>query len=95
MSETLGDIFETIADQLATARTKALMGEREEALGHYRAASEEYTRFRDALAGYPGMLALQHAFEVTIAALRQESAPQEPARKTKRTARREQRIHRR
>ena len=66
---TLGDIFDEIAERLAAARTKALMGEREEALGLFQGASLEYTRFQDVLQGYPGHLALKHAFEITLGAL--------------------------
>ena len=69
---TLSDIYEAIADQLALARTKALMGEPCEALGIFQAASLEYTRFRDVLSAYPGYHALEHAFTVTMTALREE-----------------------
>ena len=69
---TLSDIYEEIADQLALARTKALMGEPCEALGIFQAASLEYTRFRDVLSAYPGFYALEHAFTVTLTALRDE-----------------------
>ena len=65
---TLGDIYEEIAERLALARTKALMGERQEALGLFQGASLDYTRFREVLAGYPGARALEHAFDVTMAA---------------------------
>jgi hypothetical protein len=69
---TLSDIYEEIADQLALARTKALMGEPCEALGIFQATSLEYTRFREVLSAYPGFHALEHAFGVTMAALRDE-----------------------
>jgi hypothetical protein len=69
---TLGDIYEEIAERLALARTKALMGERQEALGLFQGASLDYTRFRDVLAGYPGAHALAHAFDATLAALEAE-----------------------
>ncbi|HLK57316.1 MAG TPA: hypothetical protein VKU00_12160 [Chthonomonadaceae bacterium] len=71
---TLGDIYEEISERLALARTKALMGERQEALGLFQGASLDYTRFRDVLAGYPGAHALEHAFDVTMAALDAERA---------------------
>ncbi len=57
------------------ARTKALMGERQEALGVFRGASLDYLRFRDVLTGYPGFHALDHAFNVTMAALDTEQTP--------------------
>lgn len=66
---TLSELYEGIADQLATARTKALMGERREALGILRAATLEYTRFRDVLSAYPGFHAMEHAFSSTLQAL--------------------------
>ena len=69
---TSSDIYEEIADQLALARTKALMGQPCEALGIFQAASLEYTRFRDVLSAYPGYCALEHAFTVTLTALRDE-----------------------
>ena len=69
---TLGDMYEEIAERLALARTKALMGEREEAMGIFQGASLEYRRFQDVLSGYPGHLALEHAFQATMAALCEE-----------------------
>jgi hypothetical protein len=71
---TLGDIYDDISERLAMARTKALMGERQEALGVFRGASLDYTRFRDVLTGYPGFHALDHAFNVTMAALGEEQS---------------------
>ncbi len=66
---TLGDVYEEIANRLAQARTKALMGERQEALGLMQAASLEYTRFREVLKNYPGHHALEYAFNVTMTEL--------------------------
>ncbi len=84
---TLSDIYEEIADQLALARTKALMGESCEALGIFQAASLEYTRFRDVLSAYPGFYALEHAFRVTMTALQAEEQRafdrEKPAEETK------------
>jgi hypothetical protein len=79
---TLGDVFEIIAEQLATARTKALMGERKAARGLFRRAFLEFTRFREVLRGYPGFYALEHSFEVTKAAL----CPEETALESEREA---------
>jgi hypothetical protein len=71
MSEewTVGDLFEEIAERVATARTRALMGEREEALALLQRAHMDYLRFGDILKGYPGSLALEHSLEVARAAL--------------------------
>ncbi len=77
----LGDIYEEIADRLAEARTRALMGERQEALGLMQAARLEYTRFREVLKDYPGHHALEYAFEITLGQLcAEQSAVEEPAR---------------
>ena len=65
----LGDIYDGIADKLAEARTRALMGERQQALGILQGAALEMMRFRDVLQSVPGYLALDHAFEVTRQAL--------------------------
>ena len=67
--QTLGEIYDGIADKLAEARTRALMGERQQALGALQGAALEMLRFRDALRGVPGYLALDYAFEVTRQAL--------------------------
>src|SRR5260221_11295707 len=69
---TLGDLFEDLAERIATARTKALMGERQEALGLFQGAFLEYTRYREVLTSYPGHLSLEHDFEETRCALCQE-----------------------
>ena len=73
---TLGDIFEEISERMAQARTKALMGEREEALGLFQSASLDYTRFHEVLKDYPGFHALEHAFLVTLGALCGEQEPE-------------------
>jgi hypothetical protein len=70
--QTLGEIYDGIADKLAEARTRALMGERQQALGILQGAALEMMRFKDALRGVPGYLALDHAFEVTRQTLRAE-----------------------
>jgi hypothetical protein len=72
---TLGDIYEAIAERLALARTKALMGERLEALGIFQGASLDFTRFHEVLSDYPGFHALEHAFNVTMAALCEDRMP--------------------
>jgi hypothetical protein len=75
----LGDVYDGIADRLAEARTRALMGERQEALGLMQAASLEYTRFREVLKDYPGHHALEYAFTVTIGQLCSEQEQAEAA----------------
>ena len=67
--QTLGEIYDGIANRLAEARTRALMGERQQALGILQGAALEMTRFREVLRSVPGYLALDHAFEVTRQAL--------------------------
>ena len=76
---TIGDIYDEIAERLALARTKALMGERQEAIGIFQGASLDFTRFRDVLRGCPGYHALEHAFTVTMEALCAEQSIVSPA----------------
>ena len=71
---TVGDIFEDIAERVATARTRALMGERQEALTQLQRARMDYLRFREVLESYPGSLALQRSLEAAQAALCEERA---------------------
>ena len=68
----MGDIFEDIAERVATARTRALMGERKEALALLQRARMDYLRFREVLHQYPGSLALAHSIEVAQSALSDE-----------------------
>src|SRR6185369_2839338 len=83
---TLGDLFEDLAERIATARTKALMGERQEALGLFQSAFLEYTRYQEVLAGYPGHLSLEHDFEETRRSLCQEKeTPLSPNRRLEET----------
>lgn len=72
MEFTLGDLFDDLAERVAAARTKALMGERQEALGLFQSAFLEYTRYRDVLASMPGHLSLEHDVEETRRSLCQE-----------------------
>lgn len=74
----LGDVYEEIAERLAQSRTKALMGEREEALGLLQSAILELKRFRDLLSGYPGFLALEHSMHMTLGALCAQQAETDP-----------------
>ena len=70
---TLGEIYDELQDKLSLARTHALMGEREAALGLLRGASLEFTRFRDVLTAFPGFYALEHAFTTTRCSLETEA----------------------
>jgi hypothetical protein len=69
---TVGDIFEEIAERVAAARTRALMGERQEALTLLQCARIDFLRFREVLRAYPGSLALEHSLETAQAALCEE-----------------------
>ncbi len=71
--QTLGEIYDELQDKLSLARTHALMGERETALGLLRGASLEFTRFRDVLTAFPGFYALEHAFSTTRCSLEAEA----------------------
>ena len=70
----MGELFEEIAEQVANARTRALMGERHEALALLQRARMDYLRFREVLHGYPGSLALEQSMDVAQAALCAERA---------------------
>lgn len=70
---TVGEIYDEVQDRLALARTRALMGEREEALGLLRGATLEFTRFRDILTAFPGFHALEHALSATRRSLEMEA----------------------
>lgn len=87
---TLSDIYEQIADLLATARTKQLTGEEQDALGLFQEASLLFTRFRDVLSTYGGFAALEHALAVTMTAL--QNGPAVDAVRAKRAPRRRRRI---
>ena len=73
MNETRDEILEDLQERLAEARTRALMGEREVALGVLRGAVLEMTRFRDLLQGESGYHALEHALDVTLDAMNAEA----------------------
>lgn len=84
----MGDIFEDIAERVATARTRALMGERREALAILQRARMDYMRFQEVLHDYPGSLALARSLEAARAALdaerSRETAKQHERQKGKR-----------
>ncbi len=71
--QTLGEIYDELQDKLSLARTHALMGERETALGLLRGASLEFARFRNVLTAFPGYYALEHAFTTTRCSLENEA----------------------
>ena len=56
-------ICESLADRLATARTRYLMGDHAEAREMLQAVRLDYLRFRDVLRGMPGDLALRRGLE--------------------------------
>ena len=66
---TLGLVFEEILEQVACARTKALMGERVAALKLFIEARETYWNFREALDGYPGNFSLRKGMDDALKAL--------------------------
>lgn len=94
--QTMGEIYDELQDRLSLARTHALMGERETALGLLRGALLEFTRFRDILKAFPGFYALEHAFTTTRCSLENEVdstnayevplAPAKPKRRSKKAA---------
>lgn len=72
--QSVGDVFDDIAEGLAGARTSALMGERETALGLLQRTVLKYARFRDILKSYPGFMALERDLEMSKAALCQDQS---------------------
>ena len=66
---TLGEVYERIADQLALARAKDMMGQHEEALHLMQSATLDYKKYEAVLAGYCGINALLHAFTLTLTAI--------------------------
>lgn len=70
--QTIGDIYENIAEMLATARTKHLQRDTAEALGLFQEAQKEFTRFRSVLKDYAGYHALEHAYLTTLDVMQQK-----------------------
>lgn len=66
---TVGAVFEDISERIAAGRSRALMGERDEALAILQCARLDYLRFQEALEGFPGSLSLEHSLETALAAL--------------------------
>src|SRR4051794_34654998 len=75
---TVGAVFEDISDRVALGRSRALMGERDEALAILQCARLDYLRFQEALEGFPGRLSLEHSLESALAALREERSEEDP-----------------
>ena len=61
----VGSIYESISDALATARTKARIGDMEEANSILHSAQMDFNRFRNVLEVYPGFNALEYALSIT------------------------------
>lgn len=70
--QTIGSVFEEIAELVAQSRTRALMGERVEALRLLLAADEEYRSMKDLLDEFPGSLALVHSMDTAWHELQDE-----------------------
>lgn len=88
---TLYDVYEEIAETLALAQTRALMGEREVALALFREAGAQFLEFREVLAALPGFHALAHALEntqVTVDRMPERKDGVEPERKRRSGVRR-------
>lgn len=89
---TLSDIYDSIAEQIASAQTRALMGEREEALGLMHGAHLDYMRFETVLADLSDRPALPNSYRTAIAALHDQRdraadlAVRRPARRRARQA---------
>lgn len=63
MELTAGTVYDTIHEMLALARTKALMGELDNAQKLLQEAQDQYDTYKPALHNYP-LHALEHAFDV-------------------------------
>lgn len=68
---TAGDVYDALQELVACARTRALMGERCEALRLFAKAQQDYALYRDVLLGLP-LHALDHALTETMQVLRVE-----------------------
>ena len=89
------EIYESLQERLATARSMALMGDQQNALCVFREARETFIEFKETLACVPGFLALLKSTEETLAWLQEEqNAPlhfaekrEEPSKPAKRRVR--------
>ncbi len=81
---TMGELMNDLQERLAEARTRALLGEREAALGMLRGAVLEFARFREVLKGETGYHALEHALDATLHSMNEEVARAEARPKSTR-----------
>lgn len=65
MELTAGDVFDALYEQIALAKTRALMGETEQARMLLEDAAREYAQYADIFASLPGHLSLEHDLEAT------------------------------
>ncbi len=65
MELTAGDLFDALYEQIAMAKTRALMGETEQAHTLFEDAAREYAQYADIFSSLPGHLSLQHDLETT------------------------------
>ena len=75
MDCTAGDIYDALHEQIALARTRALMGEWCQAQSLFEQARDEYALYKTVLKGLP-LHALEHAFTETMQILSAERNPQ-------------------
>ena len=79
MELTAGDLFDALYEQIALAKTRALMGETEQAHVLFADAAREYAQYADIFASLPGHLSLEHDLEATRQMLCQNSVrPAQP-----------------
>jgi len=64
-------LFDSLTDRLATARTLALMGDHDEARSLLASARADFEEWREVLAGYAGVEAMEHSLRVTEEAMKQ------------------------
>jgi hypothetical protein len=76
---TVGGFYDDIADRLALARTRALMGEFEAAQQIFQPAAQDFDRYREVLQTMPGFYALEYALQHTHATLCTPLPLEEPA----------------
>ena len=79
MELTAGDVFDSLYERVAQAKTRALMGETEQAYKLFQDVAREYAQYADIFAGLPGHLSLQHDMEATRQMLCPDSGPSERA----------------
>ena len=65
MELTAGDLFDALYERVAEVKTRALMGEIEQAYTLFQSVAREYAQYADVFAGLPGQLSLEHDLEAT------------------------------